>query len=90
MYDDDYDYECPECGGSDGFHESDCSYDGTDEYDSYSLGSGGSPNVSGGSSAVSGGKVFLFYIIALIIGYGFNEIIGAILLLGMIFWLCVH
>ena len=40
-------------------------------------------------SSGSGGKVWLFYIIALIIGYGINELLGAILLIGMIFWLIV-
>ena len=42
---------------------------------------------SGGSSGGSGGKVLLFYIFALIVGYGINELLGTILLIGMIFWL---
>ena len=61
---------------------SDCIYDGTDGPRGYYSGS------RGGSSG-SGGKVWLFYIIALIIGYGINELLGAILLIGMIFWLIV-
>ena len=73
---------CPDCGGSDGFHYSDCIYDGTDGPRGYYSGS------RGGSSG-SGGKVWLFYIIALIIGYGINELLGAILLIGMIFWLII-
>lgn len=73
---------CPDCGGSDGFHYNDCIYDGTD-------GPGGSSFGSGGSSSGSGGKVWIFFIVALIIGYGFNELLGAILLIGMIFWLLV-
>ena len=73
---------CPECGGSDGWHYSDCTYDGTE-------GLGGYYSHSRGSSSGSGGKVWLFYIIALIIGYGINELLGAILLIGMIFWLIV-
>ena len=73
---------CPDCGGSDRWHYSDCIYDGTDEQVDYSSG-------SRGSSSGSGGKVWLFYIIALIIGYGINELLGALLLLGMIFWLIV-
>ena len=73
---------CPDCGGSDGFHYNDCIYDGTD-------GPGGSSFGSRGSSSSSGGKIWIFYIIALIIGYGINELLGAILLIGMIFWLLV-
>ena len=71
---------CSECGGSDGWHYSDCTYDGTG-------GKGGYSSHSRGSSSGSGGKVWLFYIIALIIGYGINELLGAVLLIGMIFWL---
>ena len=73
---------CPDCGGSDGLHYSDCIYDGTDGPGSHSSGS------KRGSSG-SGGKFFLFYIIALIIGYGFNELIGTLMLIGMLFWLLV-
>lgn len=73
---------CPDCGGSDGFHYSDCIYDGTDGPRGYYSG-------SRCGSSDSGGKVWLFYIIALIIGYGINELLGAILLIGMIFWLII-
>lgn len=73
---------CPDCGGSDGFHYNDCIYDGTD-------GLGGSSVGFRGSLSGSGGKVWIFFIVALIIGYGFNELLGAILLIGMIFWLLV-
>lgn len=73
---------CPECGGSDGLHYNDCIYDGTDGPGGYSSGSRG--GLSGSS-----GKIWLFFIIALIIGYGINELLGAILLIGMIFWLIV-
>ena len=71
---------CPDCGGSDGMRYSDCIYDGTDGPKGYF------PR-SGGSSGGSGGKVLLFYIFALIVGYGINELLGTILLIGMIFWL---
>ena len=74
---------CPECGGSDGNHFNDCTYDGTSGesfYSSYSRRSG---------SSASSGKVWSFYIIALLIGYGINELLGAILLIGLIFWICV-
>ena len=73
---------CPDCGGSDGFHYNDCIYDGTD-------GPGGSSFGTRGSSSGSCGKIWIFYIIALIIGYGINELLGAILIIGMIFWLLV-
>ena len=68
---------CPECGGSDGFHYSDCIYDGTDGPRGYYSGD-------------SGGKIWVFYIIALLIGYGFNELIGTIMLIGMIVWLIAN
>ena len=73
---------CPECGGSDGFHFDDCSYDGTDGFDEYSF-------RSRGKSDVSTGKVWFLIILALIIGYGINEVLGSILMIGIIFWMCV-
>ena len=73
---------CPDCGGSDGLHYSDCMYDGTDGPRGYSSG-------SRGKSSCSAGKFWIFYIIGLIIGYGINELLGVILLIGMIFWLIV-
>ena len=69
---------CPDCGG-DGFHYDDCIYDGTDGSSRRSFGSG---NDHGGA----GGKTWLLIIIILIIGYGFNELLGAILLIGLLFW----
>ena len=74
---------CPECGGSDGLHFSDCTYEGTD-------GAGGHFSRPRRSSGDSGGKIWVFYIIALLIGYGFNELIGTIMLIGMIVWLIVN
>ena len=73
---------CPDCGGSDGWHYNDGIYDGTD-------GPGGYSSGSRGSSGGSGGKVWLFYIFALIIGYAVNELLGVILLIGMVFWLII-
>lgn len=73
---------CPDCGGSNGSHYNDCIYDGTDGPGSYFRGSKGGSNLSGG-------KWFLLYIIVLVIGYGFNELLGTILLIGLIFWLCM-
>lgn len=73
---------CPDCGGSDGFHYNDCIYDGTD-------GPGGSSYHSGGGSGGASGKIWIYIIIALIIGYGTNELLGAILLIGIIFWMIV-
>ena len=70
---------CLDWGGTDGHHYNDCIYDGTDSgYSSYSRG--------GGSSA-SSGKWWIGYIIALIIGYGINELLGVIIIIGLIFWL---
>lgn len=60
---------CPDCGGSDALHYSDCIYDGTDGPGSHSS---GSKRGSGGSSGI----ILIFYIIALIIGYGINELVG--------------
>ena len=73
---------CPDCGGRDGSHYNGCIYDGTDGPGSYSF-------ASKGNSNQSGGKIWLIYIIALIIGYGINELLGTVLLIGMIFWLSV-
>ena len=73
--------QCPDCGGSNGWHYNDCVYDGTDGPGRYSSGPKGSSNQSGG-------KALLFFIIALIIGYGINELLGVILIIGMIIWLC--
>ena len=73
---------CHECDATGGHHYPGCTYEGTEGNYRYSSG-------SGGCSSGSGGKVWLFYIIALIIGYGINELLGAILLIGMIFWLIV-
>ena len=69
---------CPDCGGSDGIHFDGCAYEGVDNgHSSYSRGHG---------TKVSAGKWWIGYIIALIIGYGFNELLGAMILLGLIFW----
>lgn len=43
----------------------------------------------GRGSNVSVGKWWAMYIGALIIGYGINEFLGTIILIGLIFWLCV-
>lgn len=72
---------CHDCGCSDGHHFNDCIYDGTDGgYTSYSRGSG---------SNISAGKWWLAYIVAMFIGYGINELLGVIILLGLIFGLIV-
>lgn len=73
---------CPDCGGSDGLHYSDCIYDETGGLRGYSSG-------TRYDSSGSGRKVWLFYIIELIIGYGVNGLLGARLLIGMIFRLIV-
>ena len=72
---------CHDCGGTDGHHYNDCIYDGTDGgYSSYSR---------GGGSGASSGKWWIGYIVALIIGYGINELLGVIIMIGLIFWLLV-
>lgn len=88
MSDYDFDFECPECGGSDGCHYDDCTYEGTDG----SYGAGGYYSRSrkaktSSSSPVA--KMWGFYIFALIIGYGINELLGTILLIGWIIYLIV-
>lgn len=61
---------CHDCGGTDGHHYNDCIYDGTDGgYSSYTR---------GGGSGASSGKWWIGYIVALIIGYGINELLGVI------------
>ena len=72
---------CPDCGGSNGNHFDDCTYEGTDV-------NAGHSRVGG--SSVSSGKWWIIYIIALIIGYGINELLGVIIMLGLIVWLCVN
>lgn len=73
---------CHDCGGSYGHHYNDCIYDGTDGgYSSYSRRNG---------TNVSVRKWWIGYVIALIIGYGINEFLGAIILIGLIFWLLVN
>lgn len=78
----DYDRHCPDCGG-DGFHYNDCIYDGTEGYGGYSSG-----RRSGGSNG-SGGKFWILYILALVIGYGINELLGTIIMIGLIIWVAV-
>ena len=83
----DYDFNCPECGGSDGLHFDDCVYDGTDG----AYGTGGYHRSSKKhSSTDSNGMLWLFYIFALIIGYGINELLGTILLIGWIIYVAVN
>ncbi len=67
---------CPDCGGSDGWHYSDCVYDGT--------GGGGYRRSSKRPSGGSGNKFIFFFILALLIGYGFNELIGTIIMIILI------
>ena len=72
---------CPDCGGRNGQHFSDCIYDGSnDRYSSYSGGRG---------TGASSGKWWVAYILALIIGYGINELLGVIIMIGLLFWVLV-
>lgn len=78
MSDDRY---CRECGGSEGFHYHGCTYEGTD---------GGHISFKRSGGNVSAGKWWIGYIIALVIGYGINEFLGVIIMLGLIFWLIIN
>jgi len=74
---------CHDCGGHDGKHFEGCIYEGTSDVGGhFSYGRGGSSNHSAG-------KCWAWYILALILGYGINELIGVIMIIGLIFWLCV-
>lgn len=42
---------------------------------------------SGSSS--SGGGILIAFIVALIIGYGINELLGAIIMIGLIFYMMI-
>jgi hypothetical protein len=70
---------CPKYGGSDGLHFGDCMYDGTD----------GGRGYYSRPRRSTGGKFLVLYIFSFIIGYAFNELIGAILLIGIIFWVLI-
>lgn len=77
-------FNCPDCGGSDGNHFSDCVYDGTDG----AYGGGGYRRRRRNSSSSSEmGKLWFLFIMGLVIGYTVNELIGTILLI--IFFICV-
>lgn len=72
---------CPDCGGSDGHHYNDCIYDGTSGgYSSYSKRS---------SSDLNPKTCWIWYILALIMGYGINELLGVIIMIALILWMCV-
>lgn len=75
---------CEDCGGEDGYHYSGCDYEGT------GMTSGGYSHRRSSGSNVSTGKWWLLYIIALILGYGINELLGAVIIIGLIFGLCVN
>ena len=74
------DRHCHECGGNDGLHYHGCTYEGTD---------GERVSFSSGGGNVSSGKFWIIYIIAMVIGYGINELLGVIIMVGLIFWLIV-
>lgn len=42
---------------------------------------------SGGGG--NGSSYWIIYILALIIGYGINELLGVIIMIGLFFWICV-
>ena len=76
-----YDFgDCPDCGGGDGYHDDDCMYDGMD-CGYYSSGTCGS-----GSNDITVTWIIV-YIIAILIGAAINELLGAILMIGLGVWL---
>ena len=75
------DGRCMECDGTHGNHFPGCVYDGMD------VGSGGYKRAMSNRSAQSESNAFFFwYIMAAVIGFCYNELIGAIILiiLGLI------
>jgi len=74
---------CHECDGTNGSHYPGCDFDGTNEYDSYGFHSRKKYSDS------TAGKIWALFILALIIGYGINELIGVIIIIGIIFWMLV-
>lgn len=68
----------------DGEHGRNCTGYGCDcderNYGSYGRGSGSN---SGGLSA----GFYVVLILALILGYGINELLGAIIIIGLLFWM---
>ena len=77
---------CHECGGSDGNHFDDCIFEGTDydkEYVSYSKRGSSSGK---GSTTNDTEKCLIWYLIALVVGYGVNELIGTVIMIGLIIW----
>ena len=61
---------CHDCGGNDGHHYNDCTYDGTSSTGGYHH----------RSADMSAGTCWLIYIVAIIIGYAINELLGCIIL----------
>ena len=73
---------CYDCGGHDGNHFDGCTYEGTGNV-------GGRPSYGKGGNSVSMGKFWGIFILALVIGYGINELLGIIIIIGLFFRLCV-
>lgn len=68
----------------DGEHGRECTGYGCD-CDEKNYGSRG----RGSRGSGSGGGLFIAFIVALVIGYGINELLGAIILIGLIFYIIV-
>lgn len=79
----DNNFNCSDCGGSDGNHFNDCVYDGTDG----AYGGGGYRRRRRKSSpSYEMGKLWFLFIMGIVIGCTVNELIGSILLI--IFFIC--
>lgn len=74
---------CHDCGGHDGNHFDGCTYEGTGSVGGYSS------SGRGRSSNLPAGKFWGIFILAMILGYGINELLGVIILIGLIFWALV-
>lgn len=68
----------------DGEHGRNCTGYGCDcdERNYGSRGYGENSNSSGSSKGI-----YLVFILALILGYGINELLGAIIMIGLVFWM---
>lgn len=73
-------WNCPECGGSNGIHFDDCIYEGTSGPVLHRSGSG---KRSSGSGA---GALWIIGLLAVIIASAINELLGAIVLFGIVFF----
>lgn len=68
---------CHECGGSESHHFDGCIYEGTSDV-------GGRSSYGRCGSSITTGKCWGIYVMALVIGYGINELLGVIIIIALI------